>query len=97
MNKIEIFKLGFLEFDTGKRNLYSRFSNSIARDAVHKLSAFVRFAFHGAASIPYIQAAILNLPHPQLRSTTVLLDEATPLSEATSYTKPYQKHTAKRQ
>ena len=36
---------------------------------------FLCFDFHGAAPILYVQAAILNLPHPYLRSTTVLLDE----------------------
>ena len=38
------------------------------------LFAFLCFVFHGAAPIPYVQMAILNLTHPYLRSTTILLD-----------------------
>ena len=44
------------------------------RDVVCKLFALLCFVFLWAAPIPYVQAAILNLPDPQLRSTTVLLD-----------------------
>ena len=44
------------------------------RDVFYKQFAFVCFVFHEAAPIPYVQSAILNLPHPQLRSTTVVLD-----------------------
>ena len=44
------------------------------RDVVYKHFAFVCFVCNGAAPIPFVQADILNLPHPELRSTTVLLD-----------------------
>ena len=44
------------------------------RDVVCKFFALLCFVFHEAAPIPYGQAAILNLPHPYLGSTTVLLD-----------------------
>ena len=39
------------------------------------LFAFVCLVFHGAVPIPYVQVVILNLSHPYLRSTTVLLDQ----------------------
>ena len=39
-----------------------------------KLFAFIYFVSHGAACIPYVQVAILCLPHPYLRSTTILFD-----------------------
>ena len=41
----------------------SEHSNPLAT-GLYKLFAFVCFVFHGAAPIPYVQAAILNLPHP---------------------------------
>ena len=41
---------------------------------VNKHFVFVCFVFHGATPIPYVQLAILNLPNPYFRSTTVLLD-----------------------
>ena len=44
------------------------------RDVVYKHFAFVCVVFHGAAPIAYVQAAILNLGDPQVRSTSVLLD-----------------------
>ena len=31
-------------------------------------------SFLGAAPTPYVQVAILNLPHPYLKSTTAFLD-----------------------
>ena len=34
------------------------------KDVVCKHFGFVCFVFHEAASIPYVQVAILNLPHP---------------------------------
>ena len=34
------------------------------RDVLCKPFAFVCFFFHGAPPMPYVQAAILNLPHP---------------------------------
>ena len=40
------------------------------KDVVCKLLAFLCFVFHGAAPVPYVQAAILNLLHQYLRSTT---------------------------
>ena len=43
-------------------------------DVVWKLFALHCFVFLGAASIPYAQAAILNLPHPYLRRTVVFID-----------------------
>ena len=43
-------------------------------DVVYKLSALLCFIFHGAPPIPYVLVEILNLPHPYLRNTTVLLD-----------------------
>ena len=46
------------------------------RDVVYKHFGFVCFVFHGAAPIPYLQAAILNLPHAYLSSTTVLTDSS---------------------
>lgn len=36
------------------------------RDVVRKLFAILCFVFLGAALIPYVQAAILNLPCPHL-------------------------------
>ena len=36
----------------------------LLRDVVCKFFALLCFIFWGAASIPYAQAAILNLPHP---------------------------------
>ena len=46
------------------------------RDIQQSLQAFcIRLlCFHGAVPIPYVQVAILNLLHPYLRSTIVLLD-----------------------
>ena len=44
------------------------------KEVVYKLFVFVCFVFYGAAPIPYVQMTILNLAHPKLRSTTVLLD-----------------------
>ena len=39
------------------------------RDVVYKLFALLCFVFLGAAPILYVQVAILNLPHPYVRST----------------------------
>ena len=47
-------------------------------DVVYEHFAFVCFVFHKAAPIPYLKVAILNLPHPKVRSTTVLLDKILP-------------------
>ena len=41
------------------------------RDVVYKLSAFVCFVSHEAVPIPYVQAAIWNLPHPYLRNAVI--------------------------
>ena len=38
------------------------------RNVVCKLFVFLCFVFHGAAPIPYVQTAILNLLHPYLSS-----------------------------
>ena len=43
-------------------------------DVVCKLFVFICFVFRGAALTPYVQVSIFNLPHPYLKSTTVLLD-----------------------
>ena len=66
MNKIEIFRFGFLDL--------VKVSGTYRVDLVRKLFALFYFVFVGVAPIPYVQAAILNLPHPYLRSTTALLD-----------------------
>ena len=62
MDKIEIFTLRFL---TLKRlaELRVYLAIELPRDVVYILIAFVCFVFHGAAPIPHVQAAILNLPH----------------------------------
>ena len=45
------------------------------RDLVcSKLFELLCFVFLRAAPIPYVQVAILNLPHSYLRSTIVFLD-----------------------
>ena len=59
LNKNEISTFGFLNFDKVCGTYLSRFSNRIA-----KIFAFICFVFHGAASMPHVQVAILNLPHP---------------------------------
>ena len=43
-------------------------------DVAYKIFAFLCFVLNGAASIPYVPAAILKLPHFYLRRTIVLLD-----------------------
>ena len=74
MTKIEIFAHGFLNLIEVKGTYMVDFAIEWPRDVVYKLCAFVCFVFHGAAPILYVWVAILNLPHPYLRSTTVLLD-----------------------
>ena len=41
------------------------------KDVVFKLCLLLCFVFLGAAPIPYVQKAILNLPHSYLRHTTI--------------------------
>ena len=42
-------------------------------DVFCKIFALLCFVFLGTVPIPYVQVAILNLPLPKLKSTTVLL------------------------
>ena len=44
----------------------------LSASSLHSSALFI---FHGATPISYVQAAILNLSHPYLRSTIVLLDK----------------------
>ena len=46
----------------------------LQRDVFWRPFSLLCFAFIGTA--PYVQAAIMNLPHPEPKSTTVLLDDA---------------------
>ena len=43
------------------------------RDVVYQLFPLLCFIFYGATPAPYVQAVILNLSHPYVRSTTVHL------------------------
>ena len=66
MNKIEIFTLGFVNFEKCWQNLWNGFNNRIAKGC--RLQAFAFLAFLWSSSyILCIQVAILNLPHPYLR------------------------------
>ena len=56
MNKIETFMFGF-------STLLVKFMEQ-QKDVVCKLFALLCFVSLGAAPIPYVQAAILNLPYP---------------------------------
>ena len=73
---MDIFAVWFL--DRAKRQ--ANFEGSFA---LHKRSSFVWLAlagpclaFRARAPIPYVQAAILKLPHPYIRSATALRDHA---------------------
>ena len=57
MNKIEIFTHGFLELDKVSGIYTVHLGIEYPRDVVYKRFAFVCFVFHGAAPIPYVQAA----------------------------------------
>ena len=46
----------------------------IVKSFVYKTFASLCCAYLGAAPIPYVQDIILNPPNPDLRSTTLLLD-----------------------
>ena len=50
------------------------FTIEFIRAFVYKSYASLGCDYLGAAPIPYVQEAILNLPNPYLRSTIVLLD-----------------------
>ena len=64
--RYEIPLVTYCKFNTGISN---ELATQRERTTVYKL-ALVYFVYHGAAPIPYVPAAILNLP--QLRSTTVV-------------------------
>ena len=62
MNKIKIFTHGFLELDKVSGTYTVDSAIEQPRDVVYKNFAFICFVFCGAAPIPYVQVAILNLP-----------------------------------
>ena len=64
MNKIETFMFGFLDLVKGCRTYKVNLALEQLWDVVHKVFALLCFIFLGAAPIPYVQEAILNLPHP---------------------------------
>ena len=63
-NKIEFFTFGFLTLIKVSRTHSVDLAIEQPRDEVYKLFAFVCFVFHGSSPIPYVQVAIMNLPHP---------------------------------
>ena len=72
---IEILMFSFLNLQEGQHYFASTFHNRTANVFVCKCYALLCFSFREAAPIPYIQAAILNMTYPYLRSITVLLDQ----------------------
>ena len=64
------FMLGFFQLRESQQNLLTRFGSRIRKYVVcNKLFAVLFLGFNGTAPIPYVQAAILNLSNPWLRST----------------------------
>ena len=64
MNKSESFTLRFVDLDKDWHNFQSRFMNRIAKVSSSHMFAFLCSVYHEAATVPYVQAAILNLPYP---------------------------------
>ena len=75
MNKIKTFMFGMSNLINVSKTNRVNIALRSQRDVVCKLFAFVCLVFLGAALTPYVhvQATILNLSHPSLRSI-VLFD-----------------------
>ena len=63
MNKIKIFAHGYSNLKNVSKSCTNGLAMDQPRDVVYKHFAFVCHVFHGATPIPYVQVAILNLPH----------------------------------
>ena len=74
MNKIENLWVVFLSTIKFSRSYTVDLAIEQPRDIVYMLYVLLFFVFRWAASIPYIQAVILNLPQLYLRGITLLLD-----------------------
>ena len=64
MNKIKILHVVFSNLIMVSGTYTVHLVIEYPRDIVFKPFAFICFLFYGAAPKPYVQAAILNLPHP---------------------------------
>ena len=64
--KLKFYIWFFFNLGKGLRNLWTRFTMQWQRNFVDEIFAFLSFGFCGAAPIPYLQGAILNLHHPYL-------------------------------
>ena len=73
MNKIKIFTFHILDFEKISKTL-SNFHNWRVNGSCFLLFCILLLCFCWAAFIHCMQVAILNLPHPYLRSTTLLID-----------------------
>ena len=62
IDNISIFRFGFLDLVKVSRT-YKDFAVELRRDIPCNLLALLCFILLGAAPIPYVQAAILDLPH----------------------------------
>ena len=72
----KLFMVIFSTLRNIKLNSGRSFRRTIVAGFVHKFFALVWCGFHGAAPIPYLQTASLNLPHPCLRKATMLLQNS---------------------
>ena len=63
MNKSKVSRMVFSNLITVSGTYTVNLAMEELRDVVYKHLEVICFVFHGAAPIPYAQAAILNLPH----------------------------------
>ena len=71
MNKNKLFTFDFLKFEEHEQISGSKFRNTVVKFFVYKLFSSLWCGCHGAAPIPNVQDAILNLPHPCLHVQSI--------------------------